>query len=460
MPGTLNLSVATGIRVDDTVDISRAEAALAAGDAVALGRELAIQFPHDPDVDHLDDLIRAVLGNRSPELTLSPTAELFFESIARSISLIESPQSGTSHRSHLLMGKDFDFIGNNKGLAGWTIPQCLNFLILQQLQPTRQAAVVGTMRDDGIYALEWIAYYLALGFEHVFIYTNDNADGSEELLRKLAEHKIITLIESETSGKMAPEVKAYEHSIHFLHELRDFAWVLYVDSDEFFVPAPRFGNSIAKVLAEVEERFPDRPPSGILYPWLWFISEMAYLRTPGLLIERFQHARFHWITKSLVRLPDAVSMRHEHFPEVKPGCFLVDSAFDILAGDVYKLWREHKAEYTGGRINHYWPKSFEEFAIKKARGQALQLEKNLYDRPFELFFGWNGYASEGNYYPIDPGMLGRVRQTVERLKDLEGVRALASRIDRGFPALLDKYYGAREELRELYRRHKRHPMGL
>ncbi len=76
-----------------------------------------------------------------------------------------------------MIGRDLEFIASLKGMEGWTIPQCLNFLLLEQIRPARRAAVVGTMRDDGIYTIEWIAYHLAL-----------------------------------TSGKVPPEVKAYRVS--------------------------------------------------------------------------------------------------------------------------------------------------------------------------------------------------------------------------------------------------------
>ncbi|MGP0074270.1 MAG: glycosyltransferase family 2 protein [Bryobacteraceae bacterium] len=440
-----------------TPDIRKAEAAFASGDVEALSGELTALFPHDPDLHRVGDLVRGALGAPTQKLALSGTAALFFENIARTKQLLGSPGPDPCHQYRMLVGAGFDFIANLDGIPGWTIPQFLNFLVIGQIRPTRHAAVVGTMRDDGIYALEWIAYYLALGFEHIFIYTNDNADGSEALLRVLAERKIITLIESETSGEVGPEAKAYEHSLQFLHHLRDFEWVFYADSDEYFVPASRFGNSVLKVLAMLEEKFPDRLPSAICYPWLWFISDMAFAREPGLLIERFQHARHHWITKSLVRPRDIVSMRHEHFPDVKHGGFLVDSALAPLPFDVRDQWKGHNPQYAGGRINHYWPKSFEEFAIKKARGQAIKLKENLYDRPFELFFAWNGYASKDNHYPISPVILQRVRKKIEALKEIEGVSALADRIDRGFSALLRHYYSGRHDLRRLYARHNTEP---
>ena len=430
---------------------------MSAGDVAALSNELASLYRRDPDVARVEDFVRLALGDLSPELTPSGTARIFFDSIAKTRHRLAAGEWDPSRTSRILIGKDLDFIGNPNGMPAWTIPQCLNFLFLCQVEPTRRAAVVGTMRDDGIYALEWIAYHLALGFEHIFIYTNDNSDGSEKLLRILADHNIITLIESHTSGRIAPEAKAYEHSVHLLHELREYEWVFYLDSDEYFVPAEHFENSIENLLSAVEEHFPRRLPSCISYPWLWFISEMAFLRTPGFLIERFQHARPHWITKAFVRLRDIVSMRQEHFPDVRVGGSIVDSTFDLMPFDVKEVWQMHRAQYAGGRINHYWPKSFEEFAIKKARGKTLELEENLYDRPFELFFAWNGYASKENYYPIDPVMLARVHETVRKFRQIEGVGELADLIDERFPVVLNNYYRRGEDLRSLYSRHKTSP---
>ena len=232
---------------------------MALGDVAALCNELTILFPRDPDVSRVEDLVRLALGDASREIALSGTASIFFKSIATTRRLIQSGSSHLHCENQMLIGKDLDFIGNLKGVPAWTIPQCLNFSLLGQIRPTRRAAAVVTMRDDGIYALEWIAYHLALGFEHIFIYTNDNSDGSEKLLRILSEQQIITLIESETSGKIAPEAKAYEHSIHLLHELRDFEWIFYLDSDEYFVPAPEYGNSVSNVLSGCAGRTFPRP---------------------------------------------------------------------------------------------------------------------------------------------------------------------------------------------------------
>jgi hypothetical protein len=358
------------------------------------------------------------------------------------------------------IGVDLDLIGDYDSPSEWTVPQFLNQLMLRRIRPNRDACVVGTMRDDGIYVLEWIAYYLVLGFEHIFVYTNDNSDGSEELLRLLADNGLITLIESDTSGKVAPEEKAYGHSIQLLRAIRDFEWVFYVDSDEFLVPGGEGGASISKTIQDVRQRFPLRLPAGVCFAWRWMISDLVYARTDGLMIERFPHGKTHFITKAMVRLGDVISMRNSHFPTMYEGGFVVDSALDRLPNKVSDVWALRDPQYAGGWVNHYWPRSFEEFAIKKARAKSLNLEVNLYDRPFELFFAWNDYETELNYNPIAPEVVEKVKHKLNELRAIKGVAALADRLNGEFPALLKSYYGDSEQLRALYLQHKTAPRDL
>ena len=265
-----------------TFTIGRAEAALAAGDLNALASELAGLYPHDPDVGRAGDFAGFALGQGvRPEAT-SPMAAYFLDSIEQVLAgRGRATQAPDPHRMRI--GADLDFIGDYSSPDEWTIPQFLNQLLLRRLKPSRTACVVGAMRDDGIYILEWVAHYMALGFEHIFIYTNDNSDGSEELLRLLADQGLLTLIESDFSGKVAPEEKAYGHSIQLLHPIRDFEWVLYVDSDEFLAPGPEGGDSISTVIENVRAHFPEHLPTGVCFAWRWMInhggSADAHLKT-------------------------------------------------------------------------------------------------------------------------------------------------------------------------------------
>jgi hypothetical protein len=146
-------------------------------------------------------------------------------------------------------------------------------------------------------------------------------------------------------------------------------------------------------------------------------------------------------------------MRFDHYPEVKPGCFVVDSVFDpIDLGEI----ETRPPHYGGGRINHYWTRSFEEFSIKKARGATLKLPTNLYDRPYSLFFEWNGFETPENHFPPDPSLLRKVKKQLEELKGLEGIRTASARIERNFPAFVKRIAG-KIDLHKLYEDSKTAP---
>ncbi|MGP0076786.1 MAG: glycosyltransferase family 2 protein [Bryobacteraceae bacterium] len=446
------------------MDFRRAEKAFSARDARELWKALAALAENQRNTPWTRQLARYAVSDAAPPPAVTGPDQLFLDSIVETKRVLQGASPRVLKRRFI--GPEMDFLAEKDGIGPWSIPQCLNYLLLSHIRPHRRSAVVGTMRDDGIYIMEWVAHYLALGFDHVIIYTNNNSDGSEELLRLLAEHGIITLIEDAASETVPPDDKANGHAVHLLPELRDFEWAMFVDSDEYFVPGPQYNQSVVNILDAVQQRFPDKPPSGICYHWLWFVSGMAYARKPQPLLERFQHARPHHLTKCIARIPDLLSMRLNHAPWVKPGGTLIDSVFDPIDLDAscsdawweaVDAWRTPR--YGGGRVNHYWARSFEEFAVKKARGASLKMEQNMFDRPYASFFQWNGFETPENYYPVDPILLANVKRKIKELETLEGVRSVASKISRNFPRFLKRIHtGA--ELRKIYEESMTSPADL
>jgi hypothetical protein len=140
-------------------------------------------------------------------------------------------------------------------------------------------------------------------------------------------------------------------------------------------------------------------------------------------------------------------MRRQHIPDLRAGRIIVDSAFDPFdAGDPWEDW---KIQYAGGRVNHYWPKSFEEFSLKKARGEALKLADNEYARDFRLFFEWNGPDTPETHRPVDPAFLDRVRRGMAEMRAMPGVAACEAEVERRFRELLRRYDDA-GGLRRIY----------
>ena len=99
--------------------------------------------------------------------------------------------------------------------------------------PGRVACVLATARNEGPYILDWLAHHRACGFDHAIIYSNDNDDGSDELLALLADHNEITWVQNELAPADRAQWKAYGHAFKALPDLLDFRWTMVLDMDEY-----------------------------------------------------------------------------------------------------------------------------------------------------------------------------------------------------------------------------------
>ena len=69
---------------------------------------------------------------------------------------------------------------------------------MSALPAIEDVAIVTSVRNEGLSILEWLAYHRSIGFKSFFIYTNDNTDRSDDLLRILAKG-LVTLIENDVA---------------------------------------------------------------------------------------------------------------------------------------------------------------------------------------------------------------------------------------------------------------------
>lgn len=123
--------------------------------------------------------------------------------------------------------------------------------------------VATSVRNEGPYLLEWIAWHRMLGVTDFLFYSNDCDDGSDGLLDLLAEHGVIR---HETH--QPPEGKSIQWSAlraAWKHDLRKAAdWMLISDVDEFPVIHAGEGR-LADLLAAL-------PPDtdAVALPWRLF----------------------------------------------------------------------------------------------------------------------------------------------------------------------------------------------
>jgi len=340
-------------------------------------------------------------------------------------------------------GSGEDFLGTGAGV--WSPFKLLNFMLMMAIPPRRKIAIVTSVRDEGLGLLEWIAHHRALGITDFFIYTNNNSDGSEHLLEMLAAHHLIRLIYNEVNPDTPIQTKVAEHSLHCLRELRDFEWVFYIDVDEFFIPRnagyrmEEFWRDIAASLK--------RSQAAICFNWKWFGSENGYAKEEGLLLERFVHSIHNEHVKSLVRPRDVISMSRVHVPILLPGRVAVRSDFEPMSAMTGKI----APVYDRGQLNHYWNKSFEEFAMKKRRGRISQTLAGA-QLDYSVFFSWGENGKRGNFDPPPAPLLERTSQALAELLAIPGLRALQAEIDARFRETIDIIAKA-ENLRQIFDDH-------
>ena len=137
----------------------------------------------------------------------------------------------------LVLGPEYDFLVTRfaSSFGMYSAGAILNSIVRRTVEPRQKLAVIATARNEGIYFLEWIAHYRTLGVEHFFIYSNDNNDNSDVLLKALADNKVITWISNSFAPGIDGQMKAYAHCLSCVPQVLDYEWSLIVDLDEFVI---------------------------------------------------------------------------------------------------------------------------------------------------------------------------------------------------------------------------------
>jgi len=295
---------------------------------------------------------------------------------------------------------------------------------LRKIRPIQDLAVLAVVRNEAPYLIEWIAHYRAIGVDHFFIYTNDNDDGTDDVLSWLSKTGRVTPIFTTAAKGVNVQFKNYEHAVTLLPELRLFKWVIVVDGDEFLVPSAKYDYHLPTLLATANEDI-----DAIVFPWKWRLWERCFERTHGLLWERFKHAVGSDLFKPVVKMNHVVSLRDLHWPRLTPGRRICDSAFAEIPGEIPYSRYQNKSD-EGGWIDHYWGKSFEEFARKKFRGDSADVEGGHWRRQFEDYFQWTSKLSNENYSPLPITLAERIEQELLQIRRRCGYDQIRGAIER------------------------------
>ncbi len=278
--------------------------------------------------------------------------------------------------------------GKEKGLKGrlknaFYAAQYLFFRIsypFVRVTPTEKkyrVAICAIFKNEAPYLREWLEYNHIVGVEHFYLYNNNSEDSFREILQPYIDSGLVTLIEWPHDQK---QMECYMDCIErFSGETR---WLGFIDIDEFIVP-----NKVDSIY-EFLKPFEKKRGSVAIYWRLFGSSGRMDRDLNGLVTEDFTVCwpKYCDIGKCFYNTAFGFDTNakyakqlHHHLWAKKGGMNLPPvNCFDKpIVGNM----NVGKAGTFPIQINHYFTKSYHEYAMKRAKGDVY-FQVNPHDEAY------------------------------------------------------------------------------
>ncbi len=252
--------------------------------------------------------------------------------------------------------------------------------------PPTGTTVVACMKNEAPYILEWVAHHRAIGVDRFLIYTNGCEDGTDTILDRLDELGVVAHRRNDDWRGKSPQQHALNRAMDE-PAVRDAAWVLHIDVDEFVNVRTGEGT-----LADLHAALPPGT-SAVALTWRLFGHSGVTRFDDAPVLEQFTRAaprhcpkpHTAWGFKTLLRPDGAYAKLSCHRPQK-----LDPAARDRVVwangsgrpmGEAIKDrgWRSDLATigYDLVQLNHYALRSAEAFLVKRQRGRALHVDRTI-----------------------------------------------------------------------------------
>lgn len=243
-----------------------------------------------------------------------------------------------------------------------------------------QKLILTTLKNEGAFLLDWVAYNLALGFDHFLIFTNDCADGTDDMAEVLQDLGLATHVLNDAFAKQGPQWSALNHGVTKNIALND--WVFVSDVDEYLSVHAGDG-SLDALIASASEC------EAISIPWRFFGSaglveyedksvRHCFTRTSPYPLN---YPRQALMAKTLFQKTQAVQKPGIHAPRLKKGAAL---RWFGANGQHLQNFNPKTPILMGpnegirlAQINHYALRSAKSFLVKSERGLPNRKSANI-----------------------------------------------------------------------------------
>ncbi|SHI59179.1 Glycosyl transferase family 2 [Shimia gijangensis] len=241
--------------------------------------------------------------------------------------------------------------------------------------------IVTTMKNEGPFMLEWIAYHRSIGFTDFLIYTNDCNDGTDAIAKRLEQLGVAQHVDNVFKKGASPQRVALRRALaQPVYQESD--WALCADCDEFLNIRVGQGH-----LDDLFKAVGDSDAISLCWKIFGCGGQVEYK-------DKFVTEQFTWAAeeafrakykalglKTLFRPSEAIFKIGVHRPKFheQPDSFLwKDAGGQIMPKQYFAAgWSAHKAfSHTYARLHHYAVRSTESFLVKRDRGRTNHIDRD------------------------------------------------------------------------------------
>lgn len=258
--------------------------------------------------------------------------------------------------------------------------------------------IVGCMKNEAPYIVEWVAYHRSIGVDNFLIYTNDCSDGTSEILDRLQEMGVLEHRNNDNWKGNSPQQYALNQSLKE-PVIKNADWIIHIDVDEFM--NVRCGNG---TLDDFFAHVPDA--TNVAMTWRLFGHGGVTKLQENLIIDQFEGCapkfcpkpHTAWGFKTMFKNIGAYEKISCHRPNKLDEDFadkvkwVNGSGRDMTKEASEKGWRSSKKSigYDLLQLNHYALRSAESYLIKRQRGRALHVDRSI-GLNYWIRMDWNDF---------------------------------------------------------------------
>ena len=263
-----------------------------------------------------------------------------------------------------------------------------------------RTAIVTTMKNEGPFILEWLAYHRAIGVDDFLVYTNDCSDGTDTMLMMLQDKGIVQHRENPFRTMDLKPQHAALQAAEDEPVMQNCGWGICMDVDEFINIKVGDGTLAALYAAMGEANM-------ISLTWRLFGNADVHGYQDRFLIDQFtacapqvvRKPHQAWGFKTLFRNIDIYKKMGVHRPKgLRPDLWdqinWLNGSGRPLPHQMFRNgWRStlETYGYDWVQLNHYAVRSAESFLVKRDRGRVNHVDR---DQGMNYWFRMNFNAEQ------------------------------------------------------------------